>query len=179
MAVRSQELRSSTVRNANARTRPFSATPPVSLHNAAYVITALLAVVALYAVLGNVLGWAQTRIDDIRYGTPRTFQLDAAIGHEDSADRPTHLIAMNLNQQVVVIELPGGDASKIRTLTGPYLFGATESKTPVLLRLDDLNGDGTKDLVVSVKNEEIVYLNRNGQFNLITAEERGQLMQAR
>ena len=82
---------------------------------------------------------------------------------------------MNLNRQVVVIEIPGGDPSKTRTLTGPYLFGADEDKTPVLLRLDDLNRDGAKDLIVNVKNEEIVYLNKDGEFKPITPEERQQL----
>ena len=54
----------------------------------------------------------------------------------------------------------------------PFKTGADEDKTPVLLRLDDLNRDGAKDLIVSVKNEEIVYLNRDGEFKPITPEER-------
>jgi hypothetical protein len=84
---------------------------------------------------------------------------------------------MNLNRQVVIMELPGGDATKVRTLTGPYLFGANEDKTPVLMRLDDANHDGSKDLVVSIKDEEIVYLNQGGEFKLITPEERAKLTQ--
>ena len=178
MSVRSQEIRSISVRpNANPHTsiRPFSVRPSVSLHSIAYVITALLALLAIYGVMGNLMTWATTRLDDLRYGNPRTFQLDAAVGHSDGPDTPTHLIAMNINQQIVVIELPGGDPAKVRTLTGPYLFGAAESKTPVLMRLADLNHDGTKDLIVSVKNEEIVYLNKGGQFQLITPEERAKL----
>jgi hypothetical protein len=79
----------------------------------------------------------------------------------------------------MIIEIPGGDASKTRTLTGPYLFGAGEDKTPVLLRFDDLNRDGSKDLIVNVKNEEIVYLNKEGQFQPITPEERTKLTQSR
>ena len=86
---------------------------------------------------------------------------------------------MNLNRQVLIIEIPGGDASKTRTLTGPYLFGAGEDKTAVLLRFDDINRDGSKDLIVNVKNEEIVYLNKDAQFQPITAEERIKLTQSR
>src|SRR5205085_7367435 len=100
------------------------------------------------------------------------------VGHNDGAGTPTHFIAMNLNRQVVVLEIPGGDASKIRTITGPYLFGAGEDKTPVVLRFDDLNRDGSQDLIVNVKNEEIAYLNKNGEFQNITPEERVQLNQA-
>ena len=43
------------------------------------------------------------------------------------------------------------------------------------MRLADMNGDGAADLIVRVKNEEMVYLNREGGFRLITAEERQQL----
>jgi hypothetical protein len=85
---------------------------------------------------------------------------------------------MNLNRQVLVIEIPGGDPSQLRTITGPYLFGAGEDKTPVQLRFDDLNRDGSQDLIVAVKNEEIVYLNKDGQFQPITPEERSKLTQA-
>jgi len=177
MAVRSQEMRSST-RSRSIGTQPFSVTPSISLHSAAYLVTALLALLAIYAVMGNVITWSQGRIDDLRYGNPRTFQLDAVVGHGDSAENPTHLIAMNLNQQIVVIEIPGGDPNKIRTLTGPYLFGAAESKTPVVMRLADVDGDGRKDLIVSAKNEEIVYLNKGDHFQLITPEERARLEQS-
>jgi hypothetical protein len=167
------------MRNTTARTgsqpRTVISAPPISLHTLAYVATALLALLAIYAIMGNVVGWVQGRIDDVRYGATRTYQLDEVVGHDDGAGTPTHFIAMNLNRQVVVIEIPGGDASKTRTLTGPYLFGAGEDKTPVLLRFDDLNKDGSKDLVVNVKNEEIVYLNKDGQFQPITPEERVKL----
>lgn len=177
MAVRSQEIRSATTRAGSMNPRPVSVTPSVSPHTLAYLLTALLALVAISAVMGNVVSWGRTQIDTFRYGNPRTFQLSEAIGHEDGPGKPTHLIAMNLNRQVTVIELPGGDASKVRTLAGPYLFGADEDKTPVLLRLDDLNTDGTKDLIVTIKNEEIVYLNRDGQFNLLTDADRAALGQ--
>lgn len=176
MAVRSQEIRSTT-RAGSVNPRPVSVTPSVSPHTLAYLVTALLALIAISAVMGNVVSWGRAQFDTLRYGNPRTFQLSEAIGHDDSPGKPTHLIAMNLNRQVTVIELPGGDASKVRTLTGPYLFGADEDKTPVLMRLDDLNKDGTKDLVVTIKNEEIVYLNRDGQFNLITDQDRAALGQ--
>lgn len=175
MAVRSQELRSNNARTHAARTRPMSVTPTVSFNTLAYATVILLALLAIYAVMGNVVSWAQGKADDLRYGTPRTFHMDAVVGHNDGAGTPTHLIAMNLNRQVIVLELPGGDAAQIRTLTGPYLFGANEDKTPVLMRLEDLNRDGSNDLIVTIKNEEIVYLNRDGEFKLMSPEERAQI----
>ncbi|KAB8143358.1 hypothetical protein F8S13_10080 [Chloroflexia bacterium SDU3-3] len=177
MAVRSQEMRNAATRASTPSLRPVAVTPSVAPHALAYIVTALLALAAISAIMGNVVTWGRTQVDTLRYGNPRTFQLSEAIGHEDSPANPTHLMAINLNRQVVIIELPGGDSSKVRTLTGPYLFGADEDKTPVLMRLDDLNKDGTRDLVVNIKNEEIVYLNKDGQFQLITAEERSALAQ--
>jgi hypothetical protein len=178
MAVRSQEMHNTTARVGTPQSRTRIMLPAISLHSVAYIITALLALLAIYAIMGNVMGWGRARYDDLRYGTTRTFQADEVVGHDDGAGTPTHFVAMNLNRQVLIIEIPGGDASKTRTLTGPYLFGAGEDKTAVLLRFDDINRDGSKDLIVNVKNEEIVYLNKDSQFQPITAEERVKLTQS-
>ena len=43
------------------------------------------------------------------------------------------------------------------------------------LRLDDVNGDEKPDLTVRVKDERLVYMNENGGFRPITAEELAQL----
>lgn len=177
MAVRSQEMRNPTARAGAIPTRPPIAVPPITLHSLAYIVTGLLALLAVYAIMGGVMAWGTSRINDLRYGATRTFHLEAVVGHGDGSGTPTHFVAMNLNRQVVIIEIPGGDASKTRTFTGPYLFGADEDKTPVLLRLDDLNRDGSQDLIVSVKNEEIVYLNRGDAFQPISPEERMKLLQ--
>ena len=175
MAVRSQEMRNTVTRQGITQSRPLIAVPSIPLHTLAYLVTALLALLAIYAVMGHVVSWGNNRLNDLRYGPTRTFHLDAVVGHDDGAGTPTHFVAMNLNRQVVVIEIPGGNPSKTRTLTGPYLFGADEDQTPVLLRLEDLNRDGAKDLIVNVKNEAIVYLNKDGEFKPITPEERVKL----
>lgn len=176
MAVRSQEMRNTTTRTGSAAPRASITVPPISLHKLAYIVTAVLVLVAIYAIMGNVMSWGQGKVDDVRYGSTRTFQTDEVVGHSDGAGTPSHFIAMNLNRQVLVIEIPGGDVSNIHTFTGPYLFGAGEDKTPVQLRFADLNGDGSKDMVVNVKNEEIVYLNKGGQFEPITPEERARIV---
>lgn len=173
MAVTSKDLRN------NARLssgRPLTVVPRVGVNNVMYLITGLLALLAIYAVMGNVVGWGRERLDDLRYGATRTFHAQEVVGHDDSPASPSHFIAMNLNRQVVVVYMPGGDSTKTRVITGPYLFGAGEDKTPVLLDFADLNNDGAPDMLVKVKNEAIVYLNRNGQFEPISAEDRAQLM---
>jgi hypothetical protein len=120
-------------------------------------------------------GKASVLVDDLRYGRPRTTQLDAFVGHEETNGQPTHLMAINLNRQVMVIELPGGEAAKARTLSGPYLFGANEELTPLQLHLQDLDGDGKPDLLLDIRQEQLVYLNRDGAFRLPTPEEQAAL----
>jgi hypothetical protein len=123
------------------------------------------------------LGKLNVFMDDVRYGRPRVSQVDAFVGHDEAAGQPTHLMAINLNRQVFVIELPGGNPTNTRTLAGPYLVGAEEDLTPVQLFVRDMDGDGQNDLLLDVRREQIVYLNRDGAFRLPTPEEEAQLKQ--
>ena len=111
----------------------------------------------------------------MQYGNPRTTHLDAVVGHGDSTEAPTHFIAVNLNRQVSIIEIPGGDISKATAISGPYLFGDGEDLTPVHLQAEDVNGDGKPDLIVTVKNEQLVYINDKDTFRSITADEKTKL----
>lgn len=143
----------------------------------AYLVTFVLAALAIYILVGAAVRWGQIRLDDMRYGRPRTTHIEGFVGHGESAGAPTRFIGLNLDRQVVVLELPGGDATQVRSLPGPYLFGADEDLTPVLLSLQDTDGDGQADLIVNVRNEQIVYLNRDGGFRLPTPEEQQLLVQ--
>lgn len=155
--------------------RPGTTAQPQRLYSTMYVVTLVLAAVAIYVLVGFMLGKAQIVIDDVRYGRPRTTQLDAFVGHEEANGQPTHLLAINLNRQATIIELPGGDAAKARTITGPYLFGADEDLTPLHLSVRDMDGDGQVDLLLDVRNEQVVYLNKEGVFRLPTPAEQAAL----
>lgn len=139
------------------------------------VLTAILLAVLLFLAAQLVVARIRLLRDDWRYGRPRTMQLTAYVGHEEPPGRPTQLIALNLSRQVAVIEIPGGDVTKTRTLLGPYLFGADEDLTPVRITLALINGDKEPDLVVSIKEEEIIYINDSGAFRLINDAERATL----
>lgn len=142
----------------------------------AYLATFFLAALAIYVLVGSVVRWGQVRLDDVRYGRPRTSHIEGFVGHETGGSA-TRLIGMNIDRQVVILELPGGDATQVRSLPGPYLFGADEDLTPVLLSLYDADGDGQDDLLINVRNEQIVYLNRDGGFRLPTPEEQQRIVQ--
>ncbi len=161
--------------SAAGRYPPTVLLPAPPLPRAARVaahITTLLTLAALILVLPQLIQWAQTMRDDLQYGRPRTTMLRAFVGHDEARGAPTQLVALNLNRQVVVLELPGGDPAHARLLQGPYLFGAQEHLTPIHLQLAQINADGALDLVVSIKHEEIIYMNEQGAFRLITPEER-------
>lgn len=170
MAVTSKEIEA----KAASRASVF----PRSVGPVAYGVTFVLAALALYVLVGAVVDWTQVRLDDLRYGRPRTTHVEGYVGHGGEVEgRPTRLIGLNIDRQVVVLELPGGDSTQVRSLPGPYLFGANEDLTPVLLSLRDMDGDGLDDLIVDVRNEQIVYLNREGGFRLPTPEEQSRLVQ--
>lgn len=128
-----------------------------------------------YALLTPALTWGQRRVDDLRYGFPRTTQIAGYVGHAEASGAPTHLMALNLYGQVSVVELPGGDASQVRSYEGPYLVGADGRYVVPHLSLRDLTGDGQADLLLQVREEIVVYVNESGAFRLMTPAERAQL----
>lgn len=170
MAVTSRDLRSARA----ARRIEDRVQQPGQV--ALYGVMLLLGALVVYAIVGVLFDKGRVAYDDLRYGRPRTDQLTAFVGHNETAGTPTHLLAVNLNRQVTIIEMPGGDATQARTITGPYLFGAEEDLTPVTLALQDVDGDSVLDLLVDVRNERIVYLNHDGVFRLPTSAEQSELV---
>lgn len=139
-----------------------------------------LAVAALVVITGTVAEIGRIVIDDWQYGRPRTTHLTGYAGlPAERAGQPSHFVAMNLDRQVVLVVLPGGDPSQAQTWQGPYLFGLQEDLTPVVLSLKDADGDGLADLFVTIHHEQLVYLNRDGTFRLPTPEEWHRLAQER
>jgi hypothetical protein len=170
MAVTSKEIDG----KSSGRTSVF----PRSVGPVAYGVTFVLAALAMYVLVGTVVEWGQERLDDFRYGRPRTTHVEGYVGQAGELQgRPTRFVGMNIDRQVMVLVLPGGDSTQVYSLAGPYLFGADEDLTPVLLSLYDMDGDSLNDLIINVRNEQIVYLNRDGGFRLPTPEEQSRLVQ--
>jgi hypothetical protein len=146
-----------------------------------YAITGIMAFTALHLVANTMVAWAEPRISSIsqleHYMETPTYHLRADVGHGASPGMLSHLTAMNMDGQIIVVDFPGGDAERMRVLQGPYLFGSEGSSTPVSLRLEDMNGDTHSDLIVQVNNEEIIYINRDQTFQLVTPEERQEIIQ--
>src|SRR5258708_15859397 len=135
----------------------------VHIHWFVFAGVALLLMLAGWIALNDLGVWWQNHQDDVTYGTPRTFQTDAVVGHNDSNSNPSHFIALNLRGQIIVIELPGGDASKSRSY---YITSepGNDANPPVKVTLQDIGHDGKLDMVVPIgdpPNPLIVFLFTN------------------
>ncbi len=134
------------------------------LHWLVYVGIGMLVVLALWLLFTILGSWWQDTQNDWKYGRPRTFQIDAVVGHHDSAENPSHFIALNLNAQLIIIEFPGGDPTRARVYNGPRLIGPGEDLAPVTLSFRDVTGEGKPDMIATVDGAEIVFINDRGAF---------------
>lgn len=128
------------------------------------ILLGMLVMALLAMGLSAFASWWRVHQDDMQYGRPRTFQMDAVVGHADSAANPTHFIFLNLNRHVEIIELPGGDASHAHIYQGPVLFGDGQDLTPVTGEIRDVNGDGKPDIIVHIQDQRFVLINDGTQF---------------
>lgn len=117
-------------------------------------------------VLGQFLvGSIGTGLDDLHYGRPRTYQVDAVVGQGDKVAHPSHFIALNLSGQVEVIDFPAGNVSHARVYLGPHLYGSNVSLVPVTLQFIDNRHDHQPDMVILVRGSKIVFRNIGGTFH--------------
>jgi hypothetical protein len=110
-----------------------------------------------------VLGWVQTASDDLHYGRPRTFQIDAFVGHE-TGSVPSHFIALNLQGQIEIIELPGGDAIHAKMYLGPHIYGEGSDLVAVTLRFVEGTQPHHPDMLILFQNTQVVFHNAGGTF---------------
>jgi len=128
------------------------------------IVVGMLLMAALFLMINTLGSWWQIHQDDVTYGRPRTYQVDAVVGHNDSPANPSHFIFLNLNRHVEIIEFPGGDTTHARIYSGPTLFGNGQDLTPVTGEFKDVNGDGKLDMIVHIQDQVLVYINDGTQF---------------
>jgi len=133
-------------------------------HWLVFVGVSMMIMVMGWVVFTAVANWWITTQDDWHYGRPRTFQINAVVGHNDSPTHPSHFIALNLNRQIEVIEIPGGDPTHERVYIAVTLIGDGQDLQPVTLSFKDVNGDGKPDMLIHIGDQTIVFLNDQGGF---------------
>lgn len=144
---------------------------PWYTHPFFYLAIGMIFMLALWAIVTVVANWWSVTSDDLHYGRPRTFQVDAVVGHNDSPGTPSHFIAINLNGRIEIIEFPGGDGTKARIYIGPQLYGNGSNLAPVTLSFVDVNGNHHPDMILHFQNTQIVFVNENGGFRPATPQE--------
>jgi hypothetical protein len=123
-------------------------------------------IAVILVLLGQfLLGWFATTLDDLHYGRPRTFQIDAVVGQGDSPAHPSHFIALNLKGQVEVIELPAGNAAQAKIYLGPRLYGPQADLVPITLQFVDPRHDHQPDMIVLFQGLQVVFRNTQGSFH--------------
>lgn len=163
--------------------RPGRSTPstqPPTRHKArphwlVYVGVIMFVMILAWVGLSALASWWQGVENNLEYGMPRTYQVNAVVGHNDSPSNPSHFIAINLNRHIEIIEFPGGDATKARVYIGPTLLGANDNLTPVTLTFKDVNGDGKPDMIVNIGNSRVVFINDGTEFRPLRSTDKIQL----
>jgi len=154
-------------------------------HPLLYLGVGMLVMLAVWTGLSFAVPWAHTTLDDLHYGRPRTFQIDAFVGHDEQAGTPTHFLALNLHRHIQIIEWPGGDPAHARIFSCPVLYGADGDLVPITLSFADVNGDHKPDMIIhlhyqgwfgfSDSEQQLVYINENGGFRPARSEELPQI----
>ncbi len=164
-SVRYTQPRQQVIQRGNKRIVIHNEPPPRrTLHWSFILGIGMLFMLALWVLGSYAVSWWTNHELDATYGMPRTTQYDQVVGHSDSADHPTHFIAINLNSHITIIEIPSGNPSKARIYSGPTLYSDNGNSTPVTLEFSDVNGDGKIDMIVHIGDQQIIYLNDGTQF---------------
>jgi hypothetical protein len=114
------------------------------------------------------LGWTlltalssffQQKRNDIVYGTPRTFQIDAMVGHYG---RMSHFTAINLNGYIEIFETQEAhpEVAKIYVPTAIRI----NPLDPVTLSFQDVTGNGKLDMIISSPSFQAVMFNNGATF---------------
>lgn len=136
-----------------------------NIHWLFYVGIGMLVALGLWAVGSLALNWGTNEYNNFVYGNPRTYQTDAVVGHNDSAQHPSHFIAINLHGEIVIYELPGGDPSKTKTYTvTPVMVAPGADQVPVTLTFKDANRDGKIDMIVNIAGSQYIFYNNGTTF---------------
>jgi hypothetical protein len=130
----------------------------------------MIAMIALWLIGSNVIGWGTQVYNNLHYGYPRTYQVDAVVGHNhDSIGHPSHFIAINMNRQAVVIEIMAGDVQKSITYVAPVVIaGDGGDLAPVTIEFRDVTGDRLPDMILHIhlpKQDEVsIFVNDGTKF---------------
>jgi hypothetical protein len=151
---------------AEQQTAPIAHQGRRPLHGSVYIGLTLLCMLVGFIVFSALSAWWQHTDDYLHYGMPRTFQMDAVVGHQDSAAHPSHFLALNLGGHLSVIEMQGGDLGKTVIYAGPVIYGQGADLVAVTLSVVH-DQRGQSELILHYQNNEVILYNgKDGKFHL-------------
>ncbi len=137
------------------------AKPRKRMHWLFWLGVAIFVMIFGWIALTAIGSWWQTKMDDLKYGYPRTYQIDANVGHYGYI---SHFVALNLNGKIEVIEAQPQNPNQQQS-THMYIaatLATDQSLQPVTLKFEDLTGSGKLDMLVFVGNNLQVPFYNNG-----------------
>ena len=138
----------------------------------------MIAMLGVWVLGSSLLAWGSFEYNNYVYGTPRTYQTDAVVGHGgDSLQHPSHFVAINLNRQAIIIELMAGDpAQSIDYVVPYYILGSGGDLTPVTVSFRDVTGDGKLDMLVDIhlspQDQTFPFINDGTKFRAPNANDK-------
>ena len=111
-----------------------------------------------YTLASAAIPWTEVKLDDLRYGYPRTYQADGALIARPMAAEAAHVIVLNLQGRLWLVVLPEGARQRVAVIKGPQLLGPGRDLVPATVMLRDINNSGRTDLVVHAGGRTFVYL---------------------
>jgi hypothetical protein len=165
--VTTGQIQSRPIRKIDQEPRPAKSHKPQKMHWLFFVGLGMMAVLILWVAGSAGVTWGRQLYNDIRYGTPRTYQVDQIVGQGgDSPAHPSHFIAINKNHQAIIIELKAGDPAQAITYTMP--IHNDNGEAPVTLEFRDVIGDGKLDMIIHIhlltREQIFVFINTGTQF---------------
>ncbi len=105
--------------------------------------------------------------DTLTYGFPRTYQLDANVGHGSAKAPLSHFIGINNHGVIEVLEIPTSlptDPGALHLYVIAQLGGPHADQEPVTITFEDVNGDGKPDMIVHCSGNEYILYNTGHAF---------------
>lgn len=147
------------------------------VHPLLFIGLGTLITVLLWVGVTQLMIWGTNQYNALVYGSPRTFQIDAVVGQNDSAQHPSHFVAINLHGVVTILDFPAGDASHLRELASFSVPGPSADQAVAILRFIDFEHNGRPTLLITINGVQSMLVNDGDTFRQPTPTEQQRILQ--